>query len=457
MPVETFTPEEDAAFEEFSQSCLNHRIVDGMSQPKGAANDLGWTPSVEFLEQFGIDFNHPQLADFIKALVEGGSISLRGSGRPKKYIFEAPDPEKGFHEDFAKWTSSILPLERSPVERLQQYPAMKPIIIDGLLRETEILNVIAAPKVGKSWFALQMAVSVALGIDFLGRPTQQQKVFILDNELHPETAVDRLELMCQKMGISPADLDGKLVVDNLRGSLSPLDELVDYFLELQGYGLIVLDALYRLLPRGISENDNAAMTEVYNMLDSYAACTNAAICCIHHTSKGDQSTKSTTDIGSGAGSQSRAADSHLTMLPHEIEDCVVLGGVVRSFSGFTPLTLKREFPTWIDKPMIAADVKKPEGAKAKVDTNERDEAVFQILRKVGKPSTANQLYENKGSASIGKSSISASLADLAEQGDVTVEESEVKGRKRSLYSLQSSAANHETLADYRNEKWDIQC
>ena len=41
-------------------------------------------------------------------------------------------------------------------------------------------------------------------------------------------------------------------------------------------------------------------------------------------SKGDQSGKSTTDVGSGAGSQSRAADTHLIIRQHEQEDVAVM-------------------------------------------------------------------------------------------------------------------------------------
>jgi hypothetical protein len=58
-------------------------------------------------------------------------------------------------------------------------------------------------------------------------------------------------------------------------------------------------------------------------IDGYAAFLNAGWVNIHHTSKGDQSGKNTTDVGSGAGSQSRAADTHLIIRQHEENDVAV--------------------------------------------------------------------------------------------------------------------------------------
>ena len=34
------------------------------------------------------------------------------------------------------------------------------------------------------------------------------------------------------------------------------------------FDIIVLDAFYRILPKGMSENDNGSMTQVFNKLDS---------------------------------------------------------------------------------------------------------------------------------------------------------------------------------------------
>ncbi|WP_149498466.1 AAA family ATPase [Roseiconus lacunae] len=61
---------------------------------------------------------------------------------------------------------------------------LQPPVIHGLLRVGETMNVIAPPKVGKSWLASDMALAVATGRPWLDRfPTETGDVLIIDNEL----------------------------------------------------------------------------------------------------------------------------------------------------------------------------------------------------------------------------------------------------------------------------------
>jgi hypothetical protein len=67
---------------------------------------------------------------------------------------------------------------------------------------------------------------------------------------------------------------------------------------------------------------------------------------MHHSSKGNQSGKSITDVSAGAGSQSRATDTHLVLRPHEEKDVVVLDATVRSWPPIEPRCLRWTFPVW---------------------------------------------------------------------------------------------------------------
>ncbi len=91
-----------------------------------------------------------------------------------------------------------------------------------------------------------------------------------------------------------------------------------------------------MLPAGIDENDNAAMSQVYNAIDRYAEMLQASFILVHHSSKGSQSGKSVTDVGSGAGAISRAADAHLILRPHEEPNCAVFESAVRSWPPVEP-------------------------------------------------------------------------------------------------------------------------
>src|SRR5690606_25080638 len=103
-------------------------------------------------------------------------------------------------------------------------------------------------------------------------------------------------------------------------------------------------AFYRTLPRDTDENDNGAIASLYNLIDYYAGRLKCAFVLIHHTSKGNQAGKSVTDVGAGAGSQSRAADTHLVLRPHEDEGIVVLESAVRSWPPMAPQALRWDWP-----------------------------------------------------------------------------------------------------------------
>jgi hypothetical protein len=175
------------------------------------------------------------------------------------------------------------------------------------------------------------------------------RVLVIDNELHPETYSVRSFLIADALGIPRSQLHRRITTMQLRGRLMDIATLrtklvrryrADRFL------LIILDALYRFYPSGISENDNAAMTKIYNELDGLARDLNCAVANVHHASKGSQADKSITDVGSGAGSLSRACDTHLVLREHEEPDAVVLEAAVRSFPPVAPLALRWSFPLW---------------------------------------------------------------------------------------------------------------
>jgi hypothetical protein len=203
-------------------------------------------------------------------------------------------------------------------------------LIDGLLRRGETMNVIAAPKTGKSWLVMQLAFSVAHGVKWMGRECAQGTVLLIDNELHKETLGERLRAVSKAMRVDARNIHAWC----LRGALRPLTELATAIIErakVVGADVIVFDALYRLIPAGVSENDNSGMMGMYNILDQIAEETGAACICVHHSSKGNQSEKSTTDGGAGAGAISRAADSHLFLRQHEDEGQVSIDAVARSW------------------------------------------------------------------------------------------------------------------------------
>ena len=258
----------------------------------------------------------------------------------------------------------------------EQYPQLRPPLIDGLLRRGETMNIIASPKIGKSWLVNDLAICIALGQPWLEMPTVQGKVLILDNELHPETMRDRIDRIRAKRAWDDKVIDENLHFVNLRGGLLSIDDLEGSFLALEpnSYSMIVLDAYYRFLPVGVDENDNGAIANIYNVIDRHARSINASFVLIHHTSKGGQAEKSVTDVGAGAGSQSRATDTHLVLRPHKEDGVIVADAAVRSWRPIEPFCLRWNFPLWERDTtgLDPADLRRPERKKRERGTGVTD-------------------------------------------------------------------------------------
>ena len=231
----------------------------------------------------------------------------------------------------------------------RRFPEMRPVLIDGFLRIGETMNIIAAPKTGKSWLVTQLAICVASGTEWFGHVCVAGKVLLIDNELHEETSANRIPLVVEAMRkVDPnlPNVDDMIDVWNLRGKWKSIADLAVWLPKFKeaGYRMIVIDAFYRALPKDTDENDNGSIASIYNLIDTFARKVGCSFVLIHHTSKGNQSQKSITDVGAGAGSQSRAADTHLILREHKDEGFLVLEAVVRSFPRQEPIVLQKAFP-----------------------------------------------------------------------------------------------------------------
>jgi hypothetical protein len=256
----------------------------------------------------------------------------------------------------------------SLADLVARYPDLRRPVIHGLLRQGETMNVISAPKIGKSWLVTDLALAVATGRPWLDTfPTERGNVLIIDNELHSETSANRIPKVAAARQIGLGEVGQRVFVQNLRGHWQDIFSLGPYFRSLEPgrFRVIILDAMYRFMPREMDENDNGTMANVYNAIDRYADLLGCCFVLIHHTSKGNQSGKAITDVGAGAGSQSRATDTHLVLRPHEEDDVVVLEAAVRSWPPVLPRCLRWTFPVWtVDDTLDPADLR-PERPRRK--------------------------------------------------------------------------------------------
>ena len=243
--------------------------------------------------------------------------------------------------------------DKLPIVRLKDlittFNGLHKPIVHGMLREGETMNIIASPKMGKSLLVSGLAISIATGMDWFGMNVEQGQVLHIDNELHVPTITDRYLKITKAMNLPHHLFSDNIDIVCHRGKLKDLVAMGSMFdkIEPGQYKLIIIDAFYRALPQDTDENDNGAIASLYNRIDHYAAKLQCAFAMIHHTSKGNQSGKAVTDVGAGAGSQSRAADTHLVIRPHEEDDIVVLEAAVRSWPAMPPKALRLEWPLFV--------------------------------------------------------------------------------------------------------------
>jgi hypothetical protein len=250
---------------------------------------------------------------------------------------------------------------------IAEFQGLNPPIIHGLLREGETMNIIASPKVGKSWLVDLLVISLTSGLDWLKFKVEPGDVLLIDNELHSNTTTYRIMQVAEAMKVPTALFSDHVQVQSLRGKLKDMHRLAKTFDQIQPnqYKVIVIDAFYRTLPVGVDENDNGAIANLYNLLDCYASRLRCAFVLIHHASKGNQANKAVTDVGSGAGSQSRAVDAHLVIRPHQDKDTFVVDAAVRSWAPIEPFVIRKQHPLFVVDPK--ADPEDLQGTEKKRD------------------------------------------------------------------------------------------
>jgi RecA-family ATPase len=209
-------------------------------------------------------------------------------------------------------------LERAPYEDVEpldldaMFETLPPdlnFILPGLLPGT-VGSLIAAGATGKSWFAVQVAVGVALGRPIAGGaiiPGSPGPVTILAGEDPKEILHHRAYALNQRERVGK--VGDKVRVLPLLGRFPVLvdaDNRVDPrafgFIKRQATGrrLMLIDTLRRL--HHADENDSGAMSLLVSQLERIAHETRCSIVFLHHVSKGSISSGSGDSQAAGRGS-----------------------------------------------------------------------------------------------------------------------------------------------------------
>ena len=332
---------------------------------------------------------------------------------------------------------------KSPTHRFtfgelrKEFPTLRPAVIEGVARQGETVNVISTTKIGKTCLVHGLIISEITQTPWLNRfNTSGGRVLLLDNELHESLIVHRVRSIAEAMGIRAEEYEDHLEVWPLRGRLQSLNSLAAELMGIQRdeFSIIVWDSKYRFAAPGSNENDNSQETQLYNLFDEIGGHSGAVQLLVHHSSKGSQSDKRTTDVGSGAGSQSRATDCHLILREHEEPGVAVLEAALRSFAPIEPMTLRWQFPIWIpDNSLDHARLRRqPTASQQRQQAADREgmDTTIKALR-AGR-ATARKLRSKTG---FGEYRQQRMLDLLTSQGHVTVIEKNEGANSHVEYQL----------------------
>jgi hypothetical protein len=134
------------------------------------------------------------------------------------------------------------------------------------------------PKVGKSWLALQMAVSVASGGKFFDRDVDQGKVLFIAMEDNPR----RLQSRLNKIGVA-GDIKIETAYEWRQLNEGGADDLIKEIQSNQ-YKLIIVDPLNRLL-LGLDQKDSPQIPAILAALQNETINQNTTIEFVDHTRK----------------------------------------------------------------------------------------------------------------------------------------------------------------------------
>ena len=263
--------------------------------------------------------------------------------------------------DRAGDTRRSLPQIRDAFELCETDIPLPSELMQGLLHQGSKLSFSGASKGYKTWALDSLALSVAYGLPWLGCETRPAKVLLIDLEL--QEAFCRRRLLTLERALNISGERGRLDVWNLRGFavghqllLPQIEERIGN----DGYGLVIVDPIYKLYAEGSNENAAADVAALMNSLERLCSRCHAAVAFGAHYSKGNQAGKEAIDRISGSGVFARDPDSLLNLTAHEQPDCYTLEATLRNFPPVDPFVVRWAFPLFVrDTTLDPAALKKP--------------------------------------------------------------------------------------------------
>lgn len=230
-----------------------------------------------------------------------------------------------------------LPVVRA--SELKTPECRQPWLIEHLWSHQAVGIIGGSPKSGKTWLALEMAVSVASGTSCLGVfPVCSPGPVLLYAAEDPASALrERVQTLAEVHGIDFQRLDLHIItVDALRLDKPEHQDRLDATLRIYKPALLILDPLVRV--HAIDENVAGQVAALLGFLRSLQRKTGTAIALVHHVRKNVSATAAAGNSLRGSGDLYAWVDSFLYLRTHDNQR--LLSAEHRSAPAFGPVALQ---------------------------------------------------------------------------------------------------------------------
>lgn len=201
-------------------------------------------------------------------------------------------------------------------------------IIDGLIDAGDRCGMVAQSKERKSFFALQLAIAICLGISFLGFTVHPKKVLLVNGEILERHYKKRVRRMLTALGVPSANLGGRLVLSNSAND-APEAVSLDFVLQEaieRGSEVVIVDPFYIFVG---NESDQDEVKRVVRQIKSFSRH-GITLLMVFHSSKGMIGDRQLIDRISGSSVFARDVSTLLSLVRHEDDEHTVLDCICRN-------------------------------------------------------------------------------------------------------------------------------
>ena len=335
------------------------------------------------------------------------------------------EARRAYAREYGQESPAITP--PTPPKRLTRFTAAElmamdfpelTFIVDGLF-PTGLILTAGAPKIGKSWWFLCLAVSVASGQPFLGRNTFQGDVLYLALEDTGKRLADRLAKVAPNVNFDEIPL--QFWTQCARANEGGLQDIEDWLSAASKPKLVIIDVWGRfaLAHRARPRTSTTTLPGQCNPCRSWRNKYGIAICLVHHTRKSAGDGAVSTDPFDGVlGSQALTSNMDATMILTRIrmEKDAILKITGRDIEEQQlSLTFDRTTFHWneVDRPL--APSLSPERQKVLDAVTAGCTTTGDIVAHVGKGRTACRTYSKSFATMASSKALEKAFTDCPDQ------------------------------------------